>query len=72
VNPVYTCLLVSTYELGHQPFGLAEPAAMLRERGAAVRTVDLAVECLDEAYSEGLASSRFTSKCTPLPAWRRE
>ena len=35
-------LLVSTYELGHQPFGLAEPAAMLRERGAVVRTVDLA------------------------------
>ncbi len=41
-------LLVSTYELGHQPFGLAEPAAMLRQRGARVKTLDLAVECLDE------------------------
>ena len=41
-------LLVSTYELGHQPFGLAEPAAMLRQRGAVVRTLDLAVERVDE------------------------
>jgi hypothetical protein len=37
VNPVYNCLLVSTYELGHQPFGLAEPAAVLRQIGAVVR-----------------------------------
>jgi hypothetical protein len=49
VNPVYNCLLVSTYELGHQPFGLAEPAAVLRQIGAVVETLDLAVEGLDEA-----------------------
>src|ERR1700732_1365679 len=48
VNPLYTCLLVSTYELGHQPFGLAEPAAVLRQIGAVVETLDLAVEGLDE------------------------
>lgn len=46
-------LLVSTYELGHQPFGLAEPAAMLRQRGALVKTLDLAVECLDEEVFRG-------------------
>jgi YVTN family beta-propeller protein len=46
-------LLISTYELGHQPFGLAEPAAMLRERGAVVRTVDLAVERLDDDVCRG-------------------
>ncbi|MEX2230127.1 MAG: CUAEP/CCAEP-tail radical SAM protein [Dehalococcoidia bacterium] len=37
-------LLVSTYELGHQPLGLAAPAAALRRAGHAVRTLDLAVE----------------------------
>jgi hypothetical protein len=46
---LYRCLLVSTYELGHQPFGLAEPAAVLRQIGAVVETLDLAVEDLDEA-----------------------
>ena len=42
-------LLLSTYELGHQPFGLASPAKWLREQGASVRTLDLAVQQLDEA-----------------------
>ena len=46
---MYNSLLVSTYELGHQPFGLAEPAAVLRQIGAVVETLDLAVESLDEA-----------------------
>ena len=41
-------VLVSTYELGHQPFGLAEPAAWLRARGDSVCTLDLAVENWDE------------------------
>src|ERR1700676_909927 len=39
-------LLVSTYELGRQPFGLASPAAWLAERGHDVRCADLAVESL--------------------------
>ena len=41
-------VLISTYELGHQPFGLAEPVAWLRERGDSVRTLDLAIESWDE------------------------
>src|SRR5260370_31943781 len=41
-------LLVSTYELGHQPFGLASPAAWLAEAGAEVSCLDLAVESLDK------------------------
>jgi radical SAM superfamily enzyme YgiQ (UPF0313 family) len=41
-------VLISTYELGHQPFGLASPAAWLREAGAQVTCLDLAVERLDE------------------------
>ena len=34
-------VLISTYELGHQPFGLASPAAWLREAGAEVACLDL-------------------------------
>jgi radical SAM superfamily enzyme YgiQ (UPF0313 family) len=42
-------VLISTYELGHQPFGLASPAVWLREAGAQVTCLDLAVEHLDES-----------------------
>ena len=41
-------LLVSTYELGHQPFGLASPAACLAHAGAEVSCLDLAIDMLDE------------------------
>jgi radical SAM superfamily enzyme YgiQ (UPF0313 family) len=41
-------LLVSTYELGHQPFGLAESAAMLRQAGVEVKTLDAAIEPLEQ------------------------
>jgi radical SAM superfamily enzyme YgiQ (UPF0313 family) len=41
-------LLISTYEMGRQPFGLASPAAWLRQAGAEVRTLDLSQQPLDE------------------------
>ena len=41
-------LLISTYELGRQPFGLASPAAWLRARGHQVSSLDLTREALDE------------------------
>lgn len=41
-------LLISTYELGHQPFGLASPAAWLDRAGHNVTCADLAVETLPE------------------------
>jgi radical SAM superfamily enzyme YgiQ (UPF0313 family) len=41
-------VLISTYELGHQPFGLASPAAWLRRRGAGVSCLDLSRESLRE------------------------
>jgi hypothetical protein len=41
-------LLISTYELGRQPFGLASPAAWLRAGGATVTCADLSRETLDE------------------------
>jgi len=41
-------LLISTYELGRQPFGLASPAAWLRADGYSVRLLDLSRQTLDE------------------------
>ena len=41
-------VLISTYELGRQPFGLASPAAWLRHAGGVVTCLDLAVQPLDE------------------------
>jgi radical SAM superfamily enzyme YgiQ (UPF0313 family) len=41
-------VLISTYELGHQPFGLASPAAWLRRSGAEVTCFDLSRQPLDE------------------------
>jgi radical SAM superfamily enzyme YgiQ (UPF0313 family) len=41
-------VLISTYELGRQPFGLASPAAWLRERGHSVFCLDLSREPLSE------------------------
>jgi len=40
--------LISTYELGRQPFGLASPTAWLRARGHDVACLDLSRELLDE------------------------
>ncbi len=40
-------LLVGTYDLGHQPFGLASPAAWLRDAGVAVDCLDLSRSALD-------------------------
>ncbi len=48
-------VLISTYELGHQPFGLASPAAWLREAGADVTVFDLAVESLERDAIAGAA-----------------
>src|SRR2546423_315784 len=45
-------LLVSTYELGHQPLNLASPAAALGAAGHEVRTLDTSVE----PWSDGLVA----------------
>lgn len=42
-------VLISTYELGRQPFGLASPAAWLCQRGHHVTSLDLSRQPLDEA-----------------------
>ena len=44
-------LLISTYEMGRQPFGLASPAAWLRETGAVVTCVDMTRQDFPEAFA---------------------
>ena len=39
-------VLISTYDLGRQPFGLASPAAWLRADGHDVTCIDLAVSLM--------------------------
>ena len=45
----YHVLLLSTYELGRQPFGLASPAAWLRAAGMEVTCLDLTIVALADA-----------------------
>lgn len=40
-------VLINPYELGRQPFALAEPAAWLKEAGHEVRCLDLSLQSLD-------------------------
>ncbi len=52
-------VLISTYELGRQPFGLASPAAWLRRAGWDVTCVDLAKERLSEAVIQAASLIAF-------------
>ncbi|PYV16158.1 MAG: radical SAM protein, partial [Acidobacteria bacterium] len=56
-------LLLSCYELGHQPQGLAWPAAFLERAGFSPRMVDLPVQGLDEA---SVAQARFVGISVPM------
>lgn len=47
--PAPRVLLVSAYDLGRQPWGLASPAAWLRDAGCEVACLDLALDPLDAA-----------------------
>ncbi|HTP51536.1 MAG TPA: CUAEP/CCAEP-tail radical SAM protein [Anaeromyxobacteraceae bacterium] len=56
-------LLVSTYELGHAPHGIALPAAFLLRAGFRPATLDLAVEPLD---AERVARARLVAISVPM------
>lgn len=43
----FEVVLVNPYELGRQPFALAEPAALLKRAGFAVACLDLSLQKLD-------------------------
>lgn len=56
-------LLISCYELGHQPLGLASPLAFLTRAGIKAETIDLSVDPLDEAK---LQRADFVAVSVPM------
>ena len=56
-------VLISTYELGRQPFGLASPAAWLRRAGSAVTCFDLSRQALD---AEAVKAAHLVAFYTPM------
>lgn len=56
-------LLISCYELGHQPFHLASLAAMLQQAGYSPLTIDTAVE---ELSDEAIAQASFVGISVPM------
>ncbi len=56
-------LLLSTYDLGRQPFGLASPAAWLRRAGVEVTSVDLA---RDKLPADVAARARLVAVYLPM------
>jgi len=69
-------LLISTYELGHQPLHVASPAAALRAGGHEVRCLDLSVQPWDPelvawAHAVALSVPMHTAMRLALHAARR-
>jgi len=56
-------LLVSCYELGHQPLALASPLAFLERAGYAAEALDISVEEFDAAKA---ARARFVAISVPM------
>ena len=56
-------LLISCYELGHQPVGVASPSGFLRQAGFAPTAMDIAVESFDE---EKATRARFVGISVPM------
>lgn len=53
-------LLISTYEMGHQPVHLASPAAAMRAAGHEVTCLDLSVQAWDAAAIEAADAVAFS------------
>jgi hypothetical protein len=69
-------LLISTYELGHQPLHVASPAAALRAAGHEVRCLDLSVQPWDAdaltwAQALGLSVPMHTAMRLSIDVARR-
>ena len=58
-------LLLSGYELGHQPLGVAAPLAWLAAAGIAAQAVDLAQEPLEQ-HAQAVRSARWVGISTPM------
>jgi radical SAM superfamily enzyme YgiQ (UPF0313 family) len=59
-------VLVSCYEPGHQPQGVASAVAFLRRAGFAPTCLDLAIEPLDAAAEARLAAARLVAISVPM------
>jgi radical SAM superfamily enzyme YgiQ (UPF0313 family) len=59
-------VLVSCYEPGHQPQGVASAVAFLRRAGAAPTCLDLAVEPFDDDAQRRLAAARLVAISVPM------
>lgn len=62
-NKIHSILLISCYELGHQPAGIATPMALLRREGYQADTMDVSVEGLD---AEKVKRTRFVGISVPM------
>src|SRR5260221_638804 len=60
-------VLVSCYELGHQPLAVASAAGFLGRAGFVPACIDLAVDHLDEAALELCARARICAISVPAP-----
>ena len=56
-------LLISCYELGHQPLAVASPAGFLKRAGFAPDVLDIAVDPFDAAKVE---RARFVGVSVPM------
>ncbi|MFL6212433.1 MAG: CUAEP/CCAEP-tail radical SAM (seleno)protein [Blastocatellia bacterium] len=59
----FPTLLVSCYELGHQPAGLSVPMGFLRRAGFAAEALDVSVQGFDEAQAR---RARFVGISVPM------
>jgi hypothetical protein len=51
-SDLFKVVLINPYELGRQPFALAEPAALLKRERFAVNCLDLSLQQLDPEILE--------------------
>jgi radical SAM superfamily enzyme YgiQ (UPF0313 family) len=59
-------LLVSSYELGHQPLHVASPATALEKAGHELRCVDLSVQRWDEVGAEAVDWAQAVAFSVPM------
>src|SRR6266404_3523876 len=62
-SKIESILLISCYELGHQPSGIAMPMGMLRRAGYEAEAIDVSVEGFD---AEKVNCARFVGISVPM------
>jgi hypothetical protein len=59
-------LLISCYELGHQPMGLASPMAFLARAGLRVSAIDVSVDPWESLDEERVRRARLVAISVPM------